>query len=90
MFFVISVTDDLHDEQVISEETQTRVVTTVSQTAAGKHAGHLDLASAVVAAVIRLASPSIRTGSVEVPQFAATTLHFAAPLSGRDPPSLAS
>jgi hypothetical protein len=89
MFFVISVTDDLHDEQIISEETQARVVITLgSQTSSGKHSGPLDLSSAVVAALIRLANPLVHTGRVEASQPVAIPLRLNIPLSGRDPPFL--
>ena len=86
LFFVISMTDDLHDQQIASEDSQSRKLVLADQDSRGKHVHHVDFsyASCLLPEPEPLSATDV--GRVAPLAFSHSGIGRTAPLSGRDPP----
>jgi hypothetical protein len=87
LFFVISVTDDLHDAQVFSEESQSsRLLPSLLQTFDGKNIHHATLSPALYTDPVQYDLAHLCVGRVELLSSPTARLLRTAPLFGRAPP----
>jgi hypothetical protein len=89
LFFVISMTDDLHEQQSIAEESgSSRVLpATCCAASSGKHFARPGFSQAILADILRYSPTSFCVGQIEEPR----VLDFSAiqcPPIGRAPPAL--
>lgn len=86
LFFVISMTDDLHDQQIASEDSQSRKLVLTDQDSRGKHVHHVD-SSFASCLLPQPESLSATDDSHVTPlAFSRSGIGRTAPLPGRDPP----
>lgn len=86
LFFVISMTDDLHDQQIASEDSQARKLVVTDQDSRGKHVHHVHSSQAFCLLPEPESLFATDVGRVAPLAFPDSGIGRTAPLSGRDPP----
>lgn len=86
LFFVISMTDDLYDQQINSEDAQSRKLLLTDQDSRGKHFHHIDSCDASCVPPEPLPLFLTEVGHVAPLAAADSGIDPTTPRSGRDPP----